>query len=59
MSNLIMHLFSDQHTYGLLVKGINDDESIIWNCNVFAMRTRIVDYFHIMSFLLMHFIVGG
>jgi hypothetical protein len=24
-----------------------------------AMWARIVDYFHIMSFLLMHFIVGG
>lgn len=59
VSNLVMHLFNDQHTYGILVKGINDDESIIWNHNALAMWARIVDYFHIMSFLLMHFIVGG
>jgi hypothetical protein len=59
MSNLVMHLFNDRHAYGLLVKGINDDESIIWNCNVLAMWAQIVNYFHITSFLLMHFIVGG
>jgi hypothetical protein len=59
MSNSIMHLFNNQHTYGLFVKSINDHESVIWNCNVLAMWAQIVDYFHIMSFLFMHFIVGG
>ncbi len=59
LSNLVMQLFNNQHIYGLLVKCINDDESIIWNHIALAMWAQIVNYFHIMSFLFMHFIVGG
>jgi hypothetical protein len=35
--NLIIHLFNDRHTRSLLIKGTNNDHSIIWNQNALAI----------------------
>ncbi len=57
--DLAIHLFSDRHTRGLFIKGIDNDRSIIWNQNVLAMWARAADRMHALLFLLMHFTAGG
>jgi hypothetical protein len=57
--DLAIHLFSDRHTRGLFIKGIDNDQSIIWNQNALAMWARAADRMHVLLFLLMHFIAGG
>jgi hypothetical protein len=57
--DLAIHLFSDRHTRGLFIKGMNDDPSIIWNQNALAMWARAVDRMHALLFLLMHFTADG
>jgi hypothetical protein len=57
--DLAIHLFNDQHTRGLFIKGTNDDQSIVWNQNALAMWTRAADRMHALLFLLMHFTTDG
>jgi hypothetical protein len=57
--DLAIHLFSDQHTRGLFIKGTNDDRSIIWNQNALTMWARAADCMHALLFLLMHFTADG
>ncbi len=57
--DLAIHLFSNRHTWGLFIKGIDNDWSIIWNQNALAMWAQAADYMHALLFLLMHFTVGG
>jgi hypothetical protein len=57
--DLAIHLFSDRHTRGLFIKGIDNDRSIIWNQNALAMWARAADRMHALLFLLMHFTAGG
>jgi hypothetical protein len=57
--DLAIHLFSDRHTRGLFIKGMDNDRCIIWNQNALAMWARAVDRMHVLLFLLMHFTAGG
>jgi hypothetical protein len=57
--NLVIHIFSDQHTQSLLIQSTNNDRSIIWNQNVVAMWALVVDSMHALLFLFMHFTVGS
>jgi hypothetical protein len=42
----------------LLIRGIDNDRSIIWNHGTLAMWVWAADHFHGLLFLLMHFIAG-
>jgi len=57
--DLAVHLFSDQRTRGLFVKGTDGDSSIVWNQNALALWAKAVDRMHTLLFLLMHFTIGG
>jgi len=44
--DLAIHLFNDQHTQDLFIKGMNDDRSIIWNQNALTTWARAADRMH-------------
>ncbi len=48
--DLAIHLFTDQLTRRLFIKGTNDDQSIIWNENALAMWARAIDRMHVLLF---------
>jgi hypothetical protein len=57
--DVAIHLFSDRHIRGLFIKGMDNDQCIIWNQNALAMWARAADRMHALLFLLMHFTAGG
>jgi hypothetical protein len=58
-SNLVVYLFSNQHTCHLFIQGIDNNGSIFWNHSTLPMWARVVDHLHGLLFLLMHFTMGG
>jgi hypothetical protein len=58
-SNLVIYLFSNQHTCCLFIQGIDNNGSIFWNHSALPMWARVADRFHGLLFLLMHFTMGG
>ncbi|CAM6054230.1 unnamed protein product [Sphagnum tenellum] len=57
--DLAIHLFSDRRTRGLFVKGMDGDQSIVWNQNALALWAKAANRMHALLFLLMHFTAGG
>jgi hypothetical protein len=57
--DLAIHLFTDRLTRRLVIKGTNDNRSIIWNENALAMWAQVANRMHALLFLLMHLTAGG